>query len=341
MLTEASKKVTPGRWFRLKMRYRIFKKSLGLRGLRGAHIAQPQHRFRFAGAMMLVLLTLSSGVGAYAYASPDVTVLNPLYPVKQSFESAELYFAGDANVKAKIRLKHAGRRMAEMEILSRELRGMGEIGDANKEEGMRKTLVLMQQNMEQSLQSASEEEKPSVAETVVSELHDDFEQLDEKLGLLEQKRHLKKVKIVSDDVNRVRNFTQKKIQRAEEVRGEIRSALKARKPRVFLNRLTMDETDTEWKPRILEFREEQSEQQQIYKTESQPEVKTEVDAEVTADANIEVDGKLPTVPGENEIKDVTTEIETEFNSDQDVETEIFVPKILDISTMDQPRRLSR
>ena len=65
------------------------------------------------------MLFFGTGVGAYAYASPEVTDAHPLYGLKRSMEhmQAVVQFSGDAQAQYHAQLME--RRLQEAEVLMR------------------------------------------------------------------------------------------------------------------------------------------------------------------------------------------------------------------------------
>lgn len=83
----------------------------------------PMFIFSPARAMVvfvLLALAMTSGVSAYAYYSPDVTVVSPLYPIKKKLESLEMKIARTPEKKTAQLVKQAERRLAEAESLSQD-----------------------------------------------------------------------------------------------------------------------------------------------------------------------------------------------------------------------------
>ncbi len=67
--------------------------------------------------LAVVVLLAASGTGAYAYAGDAVTAGHPLYPVKQALEAAEVALAPTQSLQVAVRLRHAERRMRELQRL--------------------------------------------------------------------------------------------------------------------------------------------------------------------------------------------------------------------------------
>ncbi len=155
-MNDVAKNSRPRKVFALKMKYRIWKKGVILY-FSGTNAAK-----HFAGATLVVVLFFGGGgVGTYAYASPDVNVSHPLYPVKQGIESIEGRFAFSPEQKADFFMKKAMRRLDEAEIMHRKLRARPEaVQEANSVE---KTLKMLNKEMERSFEYAEGEFDPERA----------------------------------------------------------------------------------------------------------------------------------------------------------------------------------
>jgi hypothetical protein len=74
---------------------------------------------RYGSVAATMVLTFGAGTGAYAYTSDTVLPDHPLYPLREELEHLELRLQPRAEVKARIMVKHAERRVRELELLSR------------------------------------------------------------------------------------------------------------------------------------------------------------------------------------------------------------------------------
>lgn len=234
MLNEAKNQIKPGKWFALKMKIKIYKKKLAMLLHRpfGYKKSDSSRRFKLATVLALLVLTFGSGIGAYAYASPEVTVLSPLYPVKQSLESAESYFAQTPSQKAAFNRKKALRRMAEAEVLSHRLK---QPVDSNyAEEGVRKTLEEMEKSMQESVTTLAEEEEPVTVSKAIDETANDFDELDEKLNLMGARERLKQIK---SRLIQAHDFAKKKMEVVKAASEDVSKAIKEKHPKVFLKKL--------------------------------------------------------------------------------------------------------
>lgn len=235
MLKKLNKEIMPGKFYAFKLRLKLRLKAYAM-GWR--HATAGMNRWKAAGAFSAIIVMMTGGLGTYAYASPDVTVNHPLYQVKQSLESAEDFFAADAGAQAKVQMRHAMRRMDEMEKLT------DRMADSNQsemdEEDVRRTMQMMQAHMKHSLDSAANEEKVEDAEEVIDEMRDNFADVEKHLKKLNERKHGPNIHANIDDM---RDFTHNKLQRIEEVGREIKSPVRIRKARFIMRRLTDNDSD--------------------------------------------------------------------------------------------------
>ncbi len=241
MIKNLKNDVKPSRWFAFKMRCKLYGKFSGLHLTHFFGRAQvaPRRRFKFAGVILLAVLTLSSGVGVYAYASPDVTVLSPLYPVKQGLESAEYLFARTPGEQAALNRKRAMRRMAEVDFLSH---SMKKSSDPDwEEDGLTRTMAMMEGNMRSSLENAAEENETGHAREIMNDMHDDFVQMNDQLASLGNREHIIKAKDISAKLDKMRRFTKVKIQKIEEAALDIDTAMQNSNPRIYIRRIIIEQ----------------------------------------------------------------------------------------------------
>lgn len=238
MLKKLNKEVTPGKFYSLKLRLKLRSKAYAL-GWR--HATAGMNRWKAAGAFSLVMVLLTGGLGTYAYASPEVTVDHPLYPVKQGLESAEEFFAGDAGAHAKVQMRHAMRRMDEMEKLADRMEQSDQ--PDTDEEDVRLTMQMMQEHMKNSLDSAANEEKVDDAEDVIQAMHDNFSDVEKHLDMMNERQHLRVYPSMHANIDDMRDFTHNKLQRIEEVGREIKSPVRIQRARIIMRRLTDNDSD--------------------------------------------------------------------------------------------------
>lgn len=232
----------PTKTFALKMRWRLQRKSWSMDWSRfsgGVYKYFSHHHLKFAGVIGLIFLTLTGSVGVYAYSSPDVNVLNPLYPVKQGLESTELYFAGTPHARIQINLKHALNRMAEAEVLAERLKKS--VNPKDEEYGVDETLTRMEIHMDSSLANASEEDDTSSAQETINNLRDDFNSVDQNLAKLEVKDHLKNRILIQKHLNSARDFAKNKLQNFDQADDEIKTAIKEKRAKVILIKISEEQ----------------------------------------------------------------------------------------------------
>jgi len=70
-------------------------------------------------ALLAVFFLGSSGVGVYAYSSPEVTEGAVLYPIKKAIENVEARTKRTPEARAKFKLKQIERREAEKSVLEK------------------------------------------------------------------------------------------------------------------------------------------------------------------------------------------------------------------------------
>ncbi len=229
----------PRKWFCFKMKLILRKKAWDMywnKALTGTG------KLKFAGLVgLVVLLTCGGSIAAYAYTSADVTVLHPLYPVKQGMESAELYFAINPQMRAEINLRHAKCRMAEMEKLNGQMQNSPQ--PQVEEDGFDRTMAMMQQHMQDSISSAAEDDESASAEQVIDSLHQNLQDMDNGLGVIAQDDQLMQEQMVRAQFDDLRQYTKNKLQRVEEVSLQIKSPMRIKGPHVFMRQLMEEQMD--------------------------------------------------------------------------------------------------
>ncbi len=228
IMNEVTKNSRPRKVFAIKMRYRIWKKGVVLY-FSGAYAAK-----HFAGATLVVVLFFGGGgVGTYAYASPDVNVSHPLYPVKQGMESIEGRFAFTPEQKADFFMKKAMRRLDEAEVMHRRLR---ERIEAEQEVySVKETMEMINEEMERSFEYAEGEFEPEKAEKLVRRMEQRCGTIRERLNklppLANGRPHISALheKMMSLDQNALQRMEQLK-----ELEQTVKQARAGRQKRVML-----------------------------------------------------------------------------------------------------------
>jgi len=183
IMEQGSRKVQPSIWFRFRMRRRLHKKSrLLITEASREYLGYGPSRFKAALVLGMILVVASTGLGTYAYASPEIDETNLLYPVKEGLENFEYQITPNPSDKAQVRLKHAMRRMDEMRRLSFRFRN-GE--DGNTEDAMQKTIEHFQTNIQDSFDAVPEEDEPENAEKFVVEFHQDLNEIHDQFENIE------------------------------------------------------------------------------------------------------------------------------------------------------------
>jgi len=227
MMKKTAEKAGPSRVFAIKMRYRIYKKGFVL------YFTGPQARMHFAGATLVVVLFFGGGVGTYAYASPDVNVQHPLYPVKQGLEAVEGGFAFAPDQKAEFFMKKASRRMEEAETLHHKLQQRLDM--AQDAEAVQATLEMISAEMEESFRLAEGEFDAEKAEGMVGRMEERCGKIRDRLeGLppLENGRpHISALHIKMQNLD---ENTLEKLNTLREVHESVAKARKGKEKRVML-----------------------------------------------------------------------------------------------------------
>ncbi len=228
MMNEVTKNSRPRKVFAIKMRYRIWKKGVVLY-FSGANAAK-----HLAGATLAVVLFFGGGgVGTYAYASPDVNVNHPLYPVKRGMESIEGQFAFTPEQKADFFMKKAMRRLDEAEVMHQRLRERLE--EEQEAAGVEETLEMINMEMERSFESAEGEFDPEKAEQLVKRMEIKCgmirNRLDKLPPLKNGRPHISTIrqKMMSVDQNALQRMEQLK-----ELEQTVKQARAGRQKRVML-----------------------------------------------------------------------------------------------------------
>lgn len=193
-------------------------------------------KLKFAGvSALVVMMTLGGGVGVYAYASPDVNVMHPLYPIKEGLESTEVYFAPTPRIKAETQLRHARRRMEEMKRMEEFIKD-----DARGEEGMKTTILLVRKEMNDSLSYASDEDSVNGAIEAMDSMRKNLRQMDEELGGMYGSPSLSERKMVKAHLEDLQHYTKLKMKKIDEASRQMTSPMRIKGPRVIMKCLTDD-----------------------------------------------------------------------------------------------------
>jgi|GEM_PF-5326462 len=300
MLSETikmDKKAGPCKWFAFKMRLRLHRKAWQM----GWHEAMSgTGKIKFAGISALaVILTCGGGVGVYAYSSPDVTVMHPLYPIKQGLESTEIYFAPTPRTKAEVQLKHAGRRMEEMKNIGEISRQNGG-GRQADEEGMNKTMLIVRKQMNDSLTYAADEDGLDEAKVVIDSLQIKMQDLDTSLGEISRSDIANERQAIKANMEDLRQYTKLKMKKINQVSGQMSSPMRIKGPRVIMKRLTDDGQELEVDVPVLaqpvaEFHIQQVERGGL--ASSDPEVQVSPDSALESSAENPVERVEPVEAG--------------------------------------------
>jgi len=136
--------------------------------------------FKYSMIALLVVFFLgSSGIGAYAYSSPEVTEGGVLYPVKKVLENIEARTKRSPEAKARFNLKQIQRREAEKQVLEKKPR---------KEVQLRQLEDRISKNEEELEKINRELTTSTVKEQVQKRLQKKEEKLKEKIEKQQEKR---------------------------------------------------------------------------------------------------------------------------------------------------------
>lgn len=209
-------KIRPRRIFALKMRYRIYKKGVSL------YFTGPRARIHFAGATLVVALFTSGGVGTYAYASDDVNVNHPLFPVKEGIESVEMGFAFSPEQKGELHLRKALRRLDEAEKLHKKFQG--QFGMEPDAEAFQRTLEKMEEEMENCFNEAEGEYNVDDAEKVIAKYEEKMANIHQRLGGLPPVENGRPhISLMLKKIDETDEQTQNRIRKLEEFRKTMQS----------------------------------------------------------------------------------------------------------------------
>jgi hypothetical protein len=233
------RKAKPCRWFAFRMRLMLQKKAWQI-SWRDAMAGTG--KLKFAGvSALIVVLTAGGGVGVYAYSSPDVTVLHPLYPIKQGLESTEVYFASTPKMKAEIQLRHAQMRMEEMKSIGGVLQQNQQNGGGQpEEEGMKRTMVIVREQMNDSLAYAADEDSVNEAKEVIDALQKNLQDMDTSLGGISENEIMRERQAVRAHLEDLQQYTKLKLEKVDQVSRQISSPMRIKGPRVIMRYLTDD-----------------------------------------------------------------------------------------------------
>jgi len=230
------KKAKPCRWFAFKMRLMLQRKSWQMSWRR---TMAGTGKFKVAGVGALItFLTVGGGVGVYAYSSPDVTVMHPLYPIKQGIESTEVYLAPSARLKAEIQLANTRRRMDEMQRIGQII----VINDNRQdiENGMQRTMLMARQQMNDSLAYAADEDSVNDAQEMMDMMQKHLQEMDDSLDGFSGAQMLNEQAAIKNNIQDLRQYTQLKLKKINQVSLQISSPMRIKGPRAILKTLTDD-----------------------------------------------------------------------------------------------------
>lgn len=97
--------------------------------------------------VMVFLLLLTFSIGTFAYASPNITEGNILYPLKQKIEDVEEYVKVSPEAKAKFYAKKIKKREVEREIAEKKGKSLERINKQIKdiEKNLERTKKMIKQ----------------------------------------------------------------------------------------------------------------------------------------------------------------------------------------------------
>jgi len=230
------KKAKPCRWFAFKLRLMLYRKAWQLYWRRKM-VGASKFKVASAGAL-ITLLTVGGGVGVYAYSSPDVTVMHPLYPLKQSIESTEVYLAPSARLKAEIQLANSRRRINEMRRI-----GMIMARNENREAlevGMRRTMLIARKQINESLAYAAEEDSINEAEEMMATMRQHLREIDNSLDEIVRAQMLNERAAIRNNMQELRQYAQIKLKKINQVSVQISSPMRIKGPRAIMRALVDD-----------------------------------------------------------------------------------------------------
>ena len=230
LMGEYGGRVRPSRIFALKMRYRLMKRGIQM------YFARPKAVFKYATAFVLVFFMGTSGVGAYAYSSPDVNVDHPLYPVKQGMENVEMGFAWSPEGKSQMHMKKAMRRLDEAEKLHIRFRDNPEI--ERDAEAIQKTLRFMEEEMDNSFSTIPSEFDPEKAERFLTECEGNFGKMHDRMGKLPPLESGRPhIKMVMERIDLTEEEAAEKLERLKYAKTEVMKARQGKMRRIPMHDL--------------------------------------------------------------------------------------------------------
>lgn len=231
----------PTKWFRLKLRTRLqlrWWKMASVGFMKSSLNYAEQHKLKFASLVMVGMLTLSGAVGAYAYSNDSVTVLHPLYPLKKSLESAELYLAYSPKDRARIHLKQAMKRLAEAEILQDQMEKS--TNPENETDGIDETFADMQEHMTQSLANGNDETDVREAAELVQNIKHDFTDVNRRVSKFQERFSGQNQIAIMNKIQQIKSFTEQKALKAQEDEEDLQQIILDRPRRGLLKHLGDD-----------------------------------------------------------------------------------------------------
>lgn len=217
----------PGRMFAAKMRYRLWKKGLVI------YFTGHHAKMHFAGATLVMFLFFGGGVGAYAYASPDVNVAHPLFAVKQGLETVEGGFAFTPEQKADFFMRQAMRRLDEAERIHGRLEQRLEMAD--EAEAAQRTLEMINLEMERSFEFAGGEFDAERAEEMVKKMEERCSKIHERIeGLPHLQNGRPHISALHEKMMNLDDATLEKLEELRQAKQTVMQARQGRHNRVML-----------------------------------------------------------------------------------------------------------
>ncbi len=217
----------PDRMFAVKMRYRLWKKGLVI------YFTGHHAKMHFAGATLVMFLFFGGGVGAYAYASPDVNVSHPLFAVKQGLENVEGSLAFSPEQKADFFMRQAMRRMDEAERMHFRLEQRLEMSD--EAEAAQRTLEMINLEMDRSFEYAAGEFDPEKAEEMVKRMEEKCSTIHERIeGLPPLQNGRPHISALHEKMTSLDDATLEKLDELRQARQTVMQARQGRHNRVML-----------------------------------------------------------------------------------------------------------
>ncbi len=174
LFDENRQEIKPPWSLKFKLKVRLYLKAWQLHLLNNKILNL--RNLKFSVSAFFILLFISGGIVSYAYNDPQVTVLSPLYPIKQFVEKVQLSVVKSPRDSALFYQEMAQRRLDETQILANK---------KNVEKAINRTIQAYQDEINRAIQKIEEEHRLNQVTTLLGDVNDSLQKMRKKLTNLD------------------------------------------------------------------------------------------------------------------------------------------------------------